>query len=113
MTGYERGNVILVNFLFSDESGVKRRPSLVLSTDEYHKGRQEIIIAGITSNTRRILIGDYLLIHWQEAGLLYPSVVTGIFRTIKSQMIDRKLGALSEDDMKAVEQKVRQIFGLS
>ena len=112
MITYERGDVILVNFLFSDESGVKRRPALVLSTDEYHKGRQEVIVAGITSNTERILIGDYLLTHWQGAGLLYPSAVTGIFRTIKSQMIYRKLGVISDNDMKSVEQNVRQILGV-
>jgi mRNA interferase MazF len=84
----------------------------VLSTDEYNNGRQEVIVAAITSNTARILIGDYLLTNWQEAGLLYPSVVTGIFRTIKNQMIYRKLGKLSDDDMKVVEQNVRHILGL-
>jgi mRNA interferase MazF len=112
MTNYKRGDVVLVNFVFSDESRVKRRPALVLSTDEYNNGRQEVIVAAITSNTQRILIGDYLLTHWQKVGLLYPSVVTGIFRTIKNQMIYRKLGELSDDDMKAVEQKARHILGL-
>lgn len=112
MTNYNKGDVILVNFVFSEGSGVKRRPVLVLSTDEYNNGRQEVIVAGITSNTKRILIGDYLLTHWQEAGLLYPSVVMGIFRTIKHQMIYRKLGELSNDDMKAVEQSARYILGI-
>ena len=112
MTNYNRGDVVLVNFVFSDESGVKRRPALVLSTDEYNNRRQEIIVAGITSNTERILIGDYLLKHWQESGLLYPSVVTGILRTIKNKMIYRKLGEFSDDDMIAFEQNLRHILGL-
>ena len=112
MTNYKRGDVVLANFVFSEQSGVKRRPALVLSTNEYNNGRQEVIVAAITSNTQRILIGDYLLADWQEAGLLYPSVVTGIFRTIKNQMIYRKLGELSDNDMKSFEQNVRHILGL-
>jgi len=111
MTNYKRGDVVLVNFVFSDESGVKRRPALILSTDEYNNRRQEVVVAAITSNTQRILIGDYLLTNWQKAGLLYPSVVTGIFRTIKNQMIYRKLGELSDDDMIAFEQNVCHILG--
>ncbi len=102
----------MVNFVFSDESRVRRRPALVLSTDEYNNGRQEVVVAAITSNTQRILIGDYLLTHWQKAGLLYPSVVTGIFRTIKHQMIYRKFGELSDNDMKAIEQNVSHILGI-
>jgi mRNA-degrading endonuclease toxin of MazEF toxin-antitoxin module len=85
---------------------------LILSTDEYNNRRQEVVVAAITSNTQRILIGDYLLTNWQKVGLLYPSVVTGIFRTIKNQMIYRKLGELSDDDMIAFEQNVCHILGL-
>ena len=112
MTNYNKGDVVLVNFVFSDESGVKRRPALVLSTDEYNNRRQEVIVAGVTNNIERILIGDYLLKHWQDAGLLYPSVVTSIFRNIKNQMIYRKLGELSDDDIIAIEQNVRHILGI-
>ena len=59
MTSYRRGDVILVNFVYSDESGLKRRPALLLSTAQYHKSRQEILVAAITSNVRRLLFGDY------------------------------------------------------
>ena len=57
-TSYSRGDVVLVNFVYSDETGTKRRPVLLLSTEAYHNGRQEAIVAAITSNTRRILTGD-------------------------------------------------------
>jgi len=39
-------------------------------------------------------VGDYKDQSWRESGLLYPSIVTGIVRTIKQDMIAGKLGEL-------------------
>ena len=111
-TQYKRGDVVLVNFVFSEETGVKRRPALVVSSDAYHQGRQETIIAAITSTVGRLLIGDHSISKWEEAGLLYPSVVTGIIRTTKQSMVSRRLGALAESDMRGIEAKLRQVLGL-
>ena len=112
MTAYKQGDVVLVRFLFTDESGTKRRPAVIVSTNDYHQGRQKAIIAAITSNVDRVLVGDHLIAGWQEAGLLYPSVATAIIRTIKGTMIDRQLGAMPSVDMQALRGKLRQIIGL-
>jgi len=53
-----------------------------------------MILAAITSNVGRLLVGDYKIKGWRESGLLYPSIVTGIVRTIKQDMIAGKLGVL-------------------
>lgn len=109
---YEQGDVVLVRFVFSDETGAKRRPAVVLSAGEYHQERQEAIVAAITSNVKYQLVGDHLVQGWQEAGLLFPSVATGIIRTIKQAMIDRQLGKMSLSDMQAVKDKMKQVLGL-
>ncbi len=111
-TSYNRGDVVLVNFVFAEETGSKRRPVLLLSSDQYMKGRQEVVVSAITSNTRRILVGDYLMADWEEAGLLFPSVVTGIIRTIKQSMINRKMGAVSTGDFAEIESNLRQTLEL-
>ena len=112
MTGYSRGDVILVGFIFSDETGVKRRPALIISSDSYHARRDEAIIAAITSRTDRILVGDHLITGWQGAGLLFPSMLTGIIRTIKQEMIYRKLGSLSIRDKKEMDANLKLVLGL-
>jgi mRNA interferase MazF len=99
MTECSRGDVILVSFVFPDETEVRRRPAVIVSSEAYHQGREEVIIAAITSRTDRVLVGDYLIRGWQEVGLLFPSVATGIIRTIKQSMIARKLGAMPRADM--------------
>ena len=112
MTGYNRGDVVLVGFVFADETGVKHRPAVILSSDAYLSERDEAIIAAITSRTGRILVGDHLINGWQGAGLLFPSVVTTIIRTIKQSMIARKLGAMPIPDIEAIDSKLKLVLGL-
>jgi mRNA-degrading endonuclease toxin of MazEF toxin-antitoxin module len=112
MTNCERGTLVLVRFVFADERGAKQRPVLVLSTTSYHRGRQEVVVAAVTSNGERFLVGDYRVRAWRRAGLPRPSVVTGIIRTIKQQMILKTLGTLSTADLHAVEGRVRRSLGL-
>jgi mRNA interferase MazF len=112
MTGCKRGDVVLVRFIFSDETGERQRPAVILSSDAYHRSRQEAIIAAITSRTDRILVGDHLINDWEGAGLLFPSVATGIIRTIKQGMIAKKLGKMPLPDMKGIEGNLRDALGL-
>ena len=103
---------MLVSFVFSDESGKKLRPAVVISSAAYNRSRQEIVVAAITSNVRRRLFGDHPLTDWKGASLLFPSVVTGIVRTIKQTMIDRKVGNMPRPEMVAIDVKLRQSLGL-
>jgi mRNA interferase MazF len=112
MTAYRRGDIVLVGFVFSDESGRKVRPAVVISSAAYSRARQELIVAAITSNVRRRLHGDYLITDWKAAGLLFPSVATGILRTIARVMIDRRLGAVAKSDMDAFDRELRRSLAL-
>jgi len=113
MTEYNRGDVVLVGFVFSDETGERRRPAVIVSSEAYHKSRQEAIIAAITSRTDRILAGDHLIKDWREANLLFPSVATGIMRTIRQGMISRRLGIMSRADMEAINDNLRAALSLT
>ena len=107
MTAYKRGDVVLISFVYSDESGAKNRPVVIVSSDAYNQHRQETVVAAITSNTDRVLIGDHLISSWKEAGLLSPSLATGIVRTIKKDMIVQKLGTMPADDLGEIDRKLR------
>ena len=111
MTKYKQGDVVLVNFGFSEGGGYKKRPALIISSDNYHRNRQEVIIAAITHNIKRVLFGDTKIGKWKEAELIYPSLVTGIIRTIKVGVIIRKLGILSKQDFQNVQESIRKAIG--
>jgi len=89
----------------------EKRPVLIISSDNYHRSRQEIIVAAITSNIKRALCGDTKIDKWKEAGLIYPSLVTGVIRTIKvkviiHKVIIHKLGVLSKQDLQKVQKNL-------
>lgn len=110
MTEYRRGDVVLVNFGSPDGAGEKLRPALILSSGRYQASRQEAVIAAISSNTDRISVGDHVIGDWQKAGLLFPSVATGLIRTVRQDVIARKLGTMPYPDLQAIENNLRDIL---
>ena len=113
MTVYDKGEVVLVSFVFSDESGKKLRPAVVISSTAYNRARQEVIVAAVTSNVRRRFFGDYLIANWKEAGLLFPCVATSILRTIRRTMIERKLGSMAKTNLETFfDRELRRSLGV-
>ncbi|MDP8258669.1 MAG: type II toxin-antitoxin system PemK/MazF family toxin [Candidatus Aadella gelida] len=106
MTQYNCGDVVLVDVLFSDGSGIKKRPALIISSKEYNKKRQDVIIAAITSNVKRVLIGDTEVVKWKEAGLHFPSLVKGTIQTVKATRVTRKLGILNNNDLQEAKRNL-------
>ena len=113
MTNYKPGDIILVEVIFSEKIESKKRPALILSTEDYNKNRKDIIIAAITSNTSRILLGDTLIDDWKKAGLLCSSVITATIQTIKNDMIVKKLGSLSKKDLENCKININKAIFLS
>ena len=113
-TTYNRGDVVLVPFQFSDRPVFKRRPAIIVSSDAFHAGRRDVIIAAITSRIREpLLAGDQMIIRWQECGLPKPSVATAILRTVKDAMIVRRIGALAKEDLRPLDASLTVSLGLS
>lgn len=109
---WSRGDVCLVPFQFTNQAGVKWRPAVVVSGEEYNRG-PDVIIASVTGNLRAIRHpGDHRLNDWQAAGLLSPSLVQTKLATIEASLIGRKLGTLSPADMTALAKGVRGALGL-
>lgn len=50
---YERGDVLLVDYPFADQTGSKVRPALVVQADEWNRKHDYTILAMITTSPRR------------------------------------------------------------
>jgi len=105
MDSYAAGDVVLLEFPFTDTAGSKRRPALVL----LDTGDDDILVARITgqlSATQQ----DVVLDEWQQAGLLLPSVVRlHKVATLQRKLVDKKMGRLTPGDWSRVVLTLRQI----
>lgn len=111
-TGYSFGDIVLVPFPFTDQTTVKKRPAIVVSSDAYHRDRRDVIVMAVTSQARPgSAVGESAVERWQDAGLLKPSVVKPVLATIDRDLILRKLGTLRDDDRGAVRSALSAIFG--
>jgi len=97
MTTYSYGDIVLVPFPFTDQSTIKKRPAVIISSDEYNRNRPDIILMAVTSQMRSAdFYGDLPVKQWQQAGLLKPSVVKPICTTIEKRLILKTLGRLDQ-----------------
>jgi len=112
MTTYKFGDIILVPFPFTDQTTVKKRPAVVVSSDEYNAGRADLIIMAVTSRQHQVnKLGEKLVTDWQDAGLLKPSVFKPILATIEHVLILRKLGRLQQEDRHTLKLILQDILG--
>lgn len=113
MTTYNRGDVILVPFPFTDLTTRKQRPAVIVSSNQYNQAGQDVIIAAITSG-KKVMDTDYALSNWQEAGLLSESIVkTGKIVTLHKALIRKGLGKVSSSDMLGIDKHLAQALELS
>jgi mRNA interferase MazF len=102
------GDVVLVPFPFTDQSGSKQRPAVVVSSSGYNANRRDIVIMAITSRVRQPLsFGEAMVADWQAAGLIKASVLKPVFTTIEQGLVIRTMGALSAADAKML----REVLG--
>ena len=113
---FKRGRVVVVNVPFSNHSGVKPRPALVISAEAFHRNLADVIVCPISSQPRcyrRPGPGDYPLIGWRAVGLRHPSTVRiSKVLAVDKQIIKRGLGLLSQQDLAHVEMGLRRALGL-
>ena len=112
-TKFDRGDVVAVNIRFSAGEGVKRRPVVVLTGDDYHSSRADAIVIALTTNLSGSRFGDCDLVDWAIAGLPLPTRAKGTLSTIERATIEKRYGSLTAGDLSRVRESVRGILDLA
>lgn len=116
MTTCRRGDVVVVNVVFTGQAGSKPRPALVVSAHSFHKKIADVVVCPISSQPRLFTkpgTGDHPLEHWKTVGLHHPSTVRiSNIVAVEKKIIKRVLGAVHADDLAAVERGLRTAFQL-
>ena len=114
-TTYKRGQVLVVEVPFSDLSGTKRRPVLVVSAEKFHQALPDVIVCPISSQARfhrKPGPGDCPLSAWRPVGLRHPSTVRiSKVLAVDKQIVKKALGVLPAEDLAKVDREIRRAFG--
>lgn len=111
-TVYNFGDVVLVPFPFTNQSGAKKRSAVVVSAAVYNSARRDLILMAITGQVRTPLaVGEVEVIEWKKAGLLKTSVIKPVLATIEKGLVRKKLGRLEQPDRNRLRNALQIILG--
>lgn len=109
MSSYSRSEVVLIRYPFSDLSGSKVRPAVIVSAPQVS---QDLFIVPLTSRTTSLLPGEFVLGDWSQAGLNVPTAVKRGIYTVHQDLIAKSVGNLSNSDVKRLNDALRDWLGL-
>jgi mRNA interferase MazF len=111
----KRGEVVIVDFPFSDQSGSKRRPALVVQADSLNQRIRETILASI-STTANGSIPTHVLIDPKrepnsglnaDCGVQYEKLLV-----VDQHFIKGIIGDLAEQTMRQIDECLKKALGL-
>jgi mRNA interferase MazF len=109
MPNYLKNEIVLVRYPFSDLTNFKIRPAIAVNAPHIS---QDIFIVALTSKTKSLLAGEFILSGWQSVGLnVETAVKRGIF-TIHERLVLKTIGKLNDVDAESLEKSLREWLGL-
>ena len=106
-----KGTIVLVPFPFTDLSGQKVRPALILSSSKY---REDCVVAFISSlRQKKLLLFDIPLLASRTNGLKMDSVIKiDKIATLQKKTVLGTLGTLELSYLTIVNMKLKNLFRL-
>lgn len=109
---YERFDVVVVPFPFTDSSASKRRPAVIVSDGPaFNAPAGHSVMAMITSAVNAPWPLDHAIRDLAAAGLSAASVVRVKLFTLDHRFVLRRAGKLSSRDGKAVTAALKTLLG--
>lgn len=111
---FERFDIVVVPFPFTDRTSTIRRPALVLSSaDPFGRETGQCLLAMITRAARSTWPFDVPLSDLTKTGLRVAGVVRMKLFTLDASLVLRRLGTLGEADRAAVSAALGAHLGVS
>ncbi len=111
---FEQGDIVVAILPFSDQSGKKRRPALVISGNRHNKNSLDVILLQITSKQKsvkwRIPLSNSGL---QEGRLVVESrIKIDSPVTFHKELVERKIGKITGQKLAEVKKSIEELYEL-
>lgn len=104
-----KGDVVLIPFPFTDLSGIKNRPALILAS-----GEADLIVSFITTQLKWKEDFDVLVEPLQTNGLKRTSLIRlNKLATVDKDLVLGKIGNLTTHELTTVDKNLVRIFQLT
>jgi mRNA interferase MazF len=94
---------------FSDLSGSKIRPAVVVNAEHISK---DLIVVPLTSKTSSLLEGEFILFEWAVAGLKLETAVKRGLYTVHQSLVTKTIGKLADPDAEQLARSIQLCLGL-
>ncbi|MBI2120399.1 MAG: type II toxin-antitoxin system PemK/MazF family toxin [Parcubacteria group bacterium] len=112
---FKKGSIVLIPFPFTDLSGKKLRPALILSSASVKN--DDIIVAFISSQKGKAGAFDMSVKEGEKSFLATGLKISSIIKVSKIATLDKKtclgeLGSIDASIRKEVDKKLKALFGI-
>ncbi|MDQ3219603.1 MAG: MazF family transcriptional regulator [Acidobacteriota bacterium] len=87
MPNYSKHEIVLVGYPFSDLTGTKVKPAVVVNAAHVS---QDLFVVALTSKTGNLLPGEFVLDEWKKAGLNVQTAVKRGIYTIRETLVKKR-----------------------
>ncbi len=101
------GDVVVVPFPFVDRPISKRRPALVLSSEDFNDSNGQSVLLMITTGAGSMWPSDTIISDPTAAGLVHRCLVRWKVFSLPNQTMLQRIGRLSEPDLAAIRKGAR------
>ncbi len=107
---FERWDVAVALFPFTDVANSKPRPVVVLSSAAFNQAHGHIIAAMVTTGAGSHWDSDHVILELEPTGLRHPSRVRWKLFTLAADLAPRRVGALGVADRGLLTAKMAGIL---
>ena len=111
---YDPGQIILVNYPFTDQTAAKQRPALVVSGRKFNKGQDFVAVPISSRITQDDPFGHIIADtdpHFPKTKLRCSSTVRWAKpMTLSEVVVHRTLGVIPADVLESIRQKMREML---
>lgn len=107
---YDRFDIVVVPFPFTDSEQTKKRPALVISSKHFNIKSNAIVLTMVTSALHNPWPLDTEIKNLTSAGLPARSIIRMKLFTLDQQLILNKIGKLGQEDKLIVSSQLDKLF---